>query len=164
MSALLVAVAVTVMLIGVVGTIVPLLPGLALVWAAGVGSWWLTGLGTAGWVAVVVLTLLLAGGSVAKIALPTRAGRARQVARGSLAVGLTSGVVGFVVVPVVGFVLGGLLGVFGAEVRRTGDRDAAAENTMAMLKGFGLGVLIESAAALAMIAVWVGTVVAVGVR
>ncbi|MDX1657909.1 MAG: DUF456 domain-containing protein [Nitriliruptorales bacterium] len=164
MSALVVAVAIAVMLIGVVGTVVPLLPGLALVWAAGVGSWWLAGPGTAGWVAVALLTLLLVAGSAAKIVLPTRAGRARQVPRGSLAVGLAGSVVGFFVVPVVGFVLGGLLGVFGAEVRRTGDRDAAAENTMAMLRGFGLGVLIESAAGLAMIAVWVGTVVAAGVR
>ena len=76
--------------------------------------------------------------------------------------GLVAGVVGFFVIPLVGFLIGGLLGVFLAEANRTGDRDVALDNTMAMLKSFGFGVLIESAAGIAMIGVWMATVLASG--
>ena len=107
--------------------------------------------------------MLLVSGTAAKYVLPGRTGRTRAVARRSLATGLVAGVAGFFVVPLVGFLIGGLLGVFLAETRRTGDREAAWDNTVAMLRSFGFGVLIESAAGIAMVAVWLGSVLVTGV-
>lgn len=160
MSATLIAVTLLIMLIGVVGTVAPVLPGVALIWVAGIGSWVLAGFGTAGWVAAIGMTLLAIGGSVAKYVLPGRAGRSKKVPRRSMAAGIAGAVLGFFVIPVVGFVIGGLVGVYAAEVSRTGSSDVATDNTMAMLKSFGLGVLVESAAGVAMILIWVATVIA----
>jgi len=62
-----------VMLVGLVGVLLPLLPGTALILAAGAG--WavlVVGEGTARWVVVAVMALLLAVGMVLKYALPGR--------------------------------------------------------------------------------------------
>jgi hypothetical protein len=56
-------------------------------------------------------------------------------------------VVGFFVIPVVGFVIGFVLGVYVAELRRVG-RSAAGRSTWHALKAVGLSVLIELVAAL----------------
>lgn len=163
MSLLLVFAALLLMLVGVVGTVAPVLPGVALIWAAGVGSWLLAGFGAPAWFAAIGMTLLAIAGIAAKYILPGRTGRSRRVARRSVMNGVIGAVVGFFVIPVIGFVIGGLVGVYASELRRTGDSDQATDNTMAMLKSFGLGVLIESVAGIAMIVVWGGSVLVAGV-
>jgi uncharacterized protein YqgC (DUF456 family) len=67
-------------------------------------------------------------------------------------------IVGFFVVPVVGLPLGGVLGIYVGETLRTGDPAAARATTRATIIGFGVAALIQLAAALAMIVVWVAWV------
>ena len=59
------------MLVGTVGIVVPVLPGLFLVWAATL-LWAIEVHSTAGWVVFAIATLLYAGGVVAKYVLPGR--------------------------------------------------------------------------------------------
>ena len=55
--------------VGLVGVVVPVVPGALLVWAAIV--LWGIGVGTAtGWAIVVVATAVIAGGQVVKYAVP----------------------------------------------------------------------------------------------
>ena len=69
------------------------------------------------------------------------------------------GVVGFFVVPVIGAVLGFVLGVYLSELQRVG-AGPAWPATKAALKAVGLSVLIELAAAVLAASVWaVGAVV-----
>jgi uncharacterized protein YqgC (DUF456 family) len=63
-------------------------------------------------------------------------------------------VIGFFVVPVVGFILGGALGLYLGEHVRTRDARAALAATKATLVGFGLGALVQLVAGLAMVATW----------
>jgi uncharacterized protein YqgC (DUF456 family) len=141
------------MVLGLIGTVVPLLPGLPLIWGAA-----LAGFVTAGWdraatITMVTLTLLLVSGVTAKYVLPAR--RAGQTAsRRSLGWAAAGAVVGFFVVPVVGFAIGGVTGLYLAEQQRTGSSDAARANTIVALRRFGIGVLLEVAAGISMILVW----------
>jgi hypothetical protein len=75
--------------------------------------------------------------------------------------GVVLGVVGFFVVPVVGVVLGFVLGVYLAERVRLGSHGAAWPSTVHALKAAGWSMLIELATALIMAATW-GIGVAVG--
>ena len=68
--------------------------------------------------------------------------------------GVAGGVVGFFVVPVVGLPIGGVLGIYVGEHLRTGDPVAAWRATRATITGFGIAVLVQFAAALSMIAMW----------
>lgn len=154
MSVLLIVLIAVVMAVGLLGTVVPVLPGLSLIWAAALVGFLTAGFDGVAWVTMITLTLLLAGGEAAKYVLPARPG-GQTASRRSLLWAAVGAAVGFVVVPVVGFVIGGVAGLYLAESQRTGDSEVARANTLMALKRFGIGVLVEVAAGISMIVVWV---------
>jgi len=152
---ILVAVAIAV---GIAGIIVPVLPGTLLilgailVWALQVGT-------TTGWAVFAVCTTLLAVGSVVKFLVPGRRLKASGVPTRTLLLGALLAFVGFFVVPVVGMLIGFVLGVYVAERARIGPT-LAWSSTVSALKAVGVSILIELVAAFLAVVTWaVGVVV-----
>ncbi|MBD8869650.1 DUF456 domain-containing protein [Nocardioides donggukensis] len=144
--------------VGLVGILLPVLPGTALILAA-VLTWAVLVGEPAGWVVLAVATTFLAVGTVVKYAVPGRRMQAAGVPGSTLLTGGLLGIVGFFVIPVLGLVLGFVGGVYLAEVRRVGDA-AARGTTLTALKAVGLSMLIELAAGLLAAVTWgVGAVV-----
>ena len=142
------------MVVGLAGVVVPLLPGTALILAAGV-AWaaLVVDGGTTRWVVVGVMAVLFGLGLVLKYALPGKR-LSGQLPRGTLLAGGLGALVGFVVLPPLGLLVGGVLGVYLAEARRVGGGPQARRSTVQVLKAVGLGVLAELAAGVAMVATW----------
>ena len=143
-----------VMLVGIVGVVVPVLPGLVLVWAAGLVWVWLDGGGPGRIVVGVLLTLLLVVGTVVKYALPARSASGAGAPRTTLLLGVAGAVVGLFVIPVVGVVVGGVGAVFVAELIRLQDAQTAWRSTWAVLRAVGIGILVELTAAVLMLGTW----------
>lgn len=146
--------ALLVMLVGLAGVAIPVLPGLSLVWLAAVGSMVIAGWSGGAWVIAAVVTTIFAGAQIAEYALPARAGRAAGAPRSSLLAGAALGILGFFLIPVVGFVVGGVGGVYLAERSRLGDHAAARRTTWAVLKSVGIAALLQLLAGILIIAVW----------
>jgi uncharacterized protein YqgC (DUF456 family) len=142
--------------IGVVGVIVPMLPGLLLTWAA-VAVWSIFAApgGVVRWVVLAVATIIAAAGIVAKYAWPGRNLKRSGVPSLSLFAGGVLGLIGFFVVPVVGLVLGFILGVWLAEWARLREPALAWPSTKQALKAAGLSMLIELSSAIAVGVTWV---------
>ena len=140
MSALEIVVALAIA-VGLATTIVPVLPGTLivggaiLVWASETG-------GTTAWLVFAVAAVLLAAGAVAKYALPGRRLKGAGIPTSTQLAGAALGVVGFFVVPVVGLLLGFVLGVYLAEWRRLG-AGRAWPSTLHALRAAGLSILLE---------------------
>lgn len=143
-----------VMLVGVAGVVVPVLPGLLLVWAAGLVWVWQDGGGATRVLVGVVLTGLLVAGTAAKYVLPARSASGAGAPRSTLLAGAVGAVAGFVLIPVVGLVVGGVGAVYLAELRRLHDGAAAGRSTWAVLKAVGIGLLVELVAAVLMVGTW----------
>lgn len=143
-----------VMVGGLVGVLVPVIPGLLLIWAAGL--WWTIadGGGATRWTFLGLLTALLVVGTVAKYLLPARSAAARGAPASTLVVGALCAVVGFFVIPVVGVLVGGVLGIYLAEYRRLRDGGRAWTSTRAALIAIGVGLLIELTAGVLMVGAW----------
>lgn len=141
-------------LIGLVGIVVPVLPGLLLVWA-GVTLWAVAENDATAWTVLVVATLVTAAGSIVKYLLPGRRLKESGVPWTTVALGAVTGVAGFFLVPVVGIVLGFVLGIFLAELLRLGSTAAAWPSTKQALAAVGWSILIELATALLVTGVWV---------
>ena len=143
--------------VGLVGVIVPVLPGSLLVlgavllWAWDVGS-------LTGWIVLAGATLFIALGSVVKYVVPGRRLKENDIPTSTLVLGGVLGVVGFFVIPVVGMVVGFVLGVYLAELNRVGT-NLAWPATVHALKAVGLSILIELVATLLAAATWVAGVV-----
>jgi uncharacterized protein len=141
--------------VGIVGVIVPVLPGLWLCWA-GVAAWAFLGEGgTVRWIVFAVATAIALLGTVVKYLIPGRRLKRAGVSNLSLFAGGILGIVGFFVVPIVGLILGFILGIFLAERLRLHSSGLAWGSTKHALKATGLSMLIELAAALGIAATWV---------
>ena len=155
LTEVLVAVAIA---IGLVGILVPVLPGSVLILAAML-VWALEVGGTTAWSVFAVAAVLLVAGGVVKFVVPGRRLKEAGIPASTQWFGALLGIVGFFVIPVVGLFLGFVLGVYLAERQRVGGA-AAWPSTKAALRAAGLSILIELSAALLATMVWVGGVVA----
>jgi len=141
--------------VGLFGIVVPVLPGTILV-ALGIGIWAGEDGSAGAWATFAVATLLLVAGAVVKYAVPGRRLKA-TVPTGTLVIGGLCAVVGFFVIPVVGALVGFPVGIYVAERLRVG-ADGAWPSTKEALKAVGASILIELVAAVAATLVWVGGV------
>jgi uncharacterized protein YqgC (DUF456 family) len=135
-------------IIGVFGVLLPLLPGLILCWAAALVWGFAVADGWVRWVVVLVATLVAVLGTVVKYAWPGRNLKRSGVPNRTLLLGGVLGIVGFFVIPVVGVVIGFVLGVYLGERIRLGDTAQAWPSTKHALKAAGVAILVELAAAL----------------
>ena len=143
---------------GIVGVVVPVLPGALLAWAA-IAVWALVVGGVAAWTVLGVATLAIGGAQVVKVLVPGRRLRDAGVPRQSIVAGLVLAVVGFFLIPVVGFFIGFPLGVYLEERRRLGRHPAAWDSTRAALHAMGLSILIEMTATVLSAAAWLAVVI-----
>jgi uncharacterized protein len=139
--------------VGLVGVAMPVVPGALLVWAAIVV--WGIGVGTAtGWAVVVVATAVIAGGQVLKYAVPGKQLKTQGVPNRSLVIGGLVAIVGFFVIPVVGLVIGFVVGTYASEFQRVGPRSAW-PSTRAALRAVGVSMLLELASVLLATTAWI---------
>jgi len=142
------------MLVGLCGVVVPVIPGLLLI--LGAALWWTIGDGgtTTHWIAFAVIALIGIAGTFLKYAVPARRTSQAGASNVSMVFALALGVVGMFVIPVIGGPIGFVLGIYAAERRRLRSHPAAWSSTKAALKGFALSMLIEFTAAVLMIGTW----------
>ena len=147
-------VVVLIMLVGLAGIVVPLLPGLLLIWAA-VLIWASATQTPAGWMVLGIATALALLGFLLQYLLPGRHLAKAGVTASSTVAGTALAVVGFFVIPVVGAFLGFALGIYLAERIKLGAHAAAWLSTKHAVKAIGLSMGIELLTGLAIAAAWV---------
>ena len=139
-------------LVGLVGIVVPVLPGSVLILVA-VLVWTVVTSSTTSWLVFAAVALFLAAGAVVKYAVPGRRLQAAGVPTRTIVIGGLLGLVGFFVIPVVGLVVGFVLGVYLSELQRVGT-ERAWPTTKAALGAAGLSMLIELLAGLCAALTW----------
>ncbi|MBO1750569.1 DUF456 domain-containing protein [Actinotalea sp. BY-33] len=149
-------------LVGLVGIVLPVLPGsptiavAVLVWAISVGT-------TGGWVVLGVVLVLLALGWSTTYVLTGRRVHQAGVPRRSIVVAGIAGIIGFFVIPVLGLFLFFAGGLFAAEYLRLRDLDTARRTAVAALKATAWGMLVELTLALVAAGTWlVAVLIGVG--
>ena len=143
-----------IILIGLIGIAVPVLPGLLLVWLA-VLIWSAERGTTAGWVVLGIATMLAVAGLLVQYILPGRRLRTAGVTTSSTMAGAGLAAVGFFVLPVVGAFVGFVLGVYLAERIKLGGHAMAWTSTRHALRAIGLSMGIEMVTGLTIALTWV---------
>ncbi|MEP6799152.1 MAG: DUF456 domain-containing protein [Lapillicoccus sp.] len=150
------------MVVGLIGIVVPLLPGLLLIVAA--TALWASERGDGrAWVLVGVAVLVYALGLVLRYVLPGRRMRRAGVGTPTLLLAVVIAIVGFFALPVVGAPLGFVLGIFLAELARRRDRAMAWTATHSALAGVLASMGIELAAGFTIVLAWVVALLTLGV-
>lgn len=146
-------VAVAIFVVGVIGIVLPILPGLllcvgaVLLWAFDTG-------GTLAWATFgVALVLYLIGVSL-QLLLPGRRMKREGVGGLTLLLGVVGAIIGVVVIPLVGLPIGFVAGIFAAEYLRFHQLDRAWSATKSALRGVLHSMGIELTTALAIAISW----------
>ena len=146
-------------IVGLVGIVVPVLPGLLLI-LGGVLLWAVLDGGTVAWSIFAVSLVVAVIGWVLQYTLPGKRMRERGVSSSTLVIAVLAGIVGFFVVPVIGALIGFVLGIFVVELARSRDGSLAWERTRHALVAVLHSMGIELAAGLVIAALYVGGLVA----
>ncbi len=142
------------MLIGLAGTVLPALPGLTLMWIGALGYGLFVGFETWGIVIFAVMTVLTIIGEASGYFF-AQAGAAQTGASGwAIAASVVLGIVGLFVIPVVGGLIGAVLGVFLVEYYRRRNIKEAWKATTGTLWGMGLSFGLQVAIGVMLLALW----------
>ncbi|MFI9051031.1 DUF456 domain-containing protein [Streptomyces sp. NPDC053427] len=148
-----------VLLLGLLGVLMPGIPGPPIVWA-GVLWWALTERTGVAWTVLIAATALLLLNQALKWLLPARNLRAAGAPYRTLLLAGLAGIAGFFLVPVLGGLLGAVGGLYALERVRLGSHGDAWASTRTVMRAIGLSVLIELFACLLVVGAWMGAVLA----
>jgi uncharacterized protein YqgC (DUF456 family) len=148
------AIVLLVMLVGLVGTLIPIVPGIILMWIAAVFYGFAVGFDVFSIGVLAVVTVLAAVSVAVGIVLPKRAATESGASTSSQLAAVVGAVIGFFAIPVVGVVVGALAGIALAEWRDKGDWQAARVSTIAVAKGFGWSALVQFGIGFVILVVW----------
>ena len=135
----------------------PVLPGILLVYGA-ILVWAVIEHTLVAWVALAIITGVVGVTTAVKYVWAVRRMRRADVPTRSLVAGGVLGIIGFFVIPVLGLVVGFVLGVYLSELLRCRDQRRAWKSTVHAVKGAALSIGVELAGALCATAIWLGAV------
>lgn len=139
--------------IGVVGVVVPMLPGTAII-VASIVIWAVVAQSTLGWWVAGTCAVIALSGWGLQYLVPGRRLKTVGVPNRTLFIGAIAGVVGFFVIPLAGLVISFVAGVALAELARLGNWSQAWPSTQHALRAAVLSYGIELSAAVLMAVVW----------
>ncbi|NWF64462.1 MAG: DUF456 domain-containing protein [Chloroflexi bacterium] len=147
-----------VMIFGLFGLLVPVFPGLTVMWiAALIYAIIQAGLGNmtwAGWLLFALITLLMIGGNVADNIIIAKHMRDKDIPWSSILWSFAAGIiVSLFFTPIMG-IIASPLALFLAEWRRLKQRDTALANTKAWMTGWGWAVAARMGIGVVMILFW----------
>ena len=144
----------TIMLAGLL--VLPLLPGLVIIWVAALGYGLAAGFGTLGWIMFAILTVLMIAGSVVDNILMGRSAHKEGAPWWVTLVALVAAILGSFVIPIP--ILGGILAALGTlfviEWIRRKDWRKALASLKGMLVGWGWAFVIRFIIGMIMIGLW----------
>jgi uncharacterized protein YqgC (DUF456 family) len=141
-------------LVGLLGLIVPVFPGLVVIWLADLGYGLVAGFGLSGWICFAIITLLMLAGSLADNVLMGAKARVGGASWWTLAAGWVAGVAGCLLLPPLGGIPASLLAVFIVEWIRRKDWRSALELTRGTAIGCGWAFVLRVALGLGMLLAW----------
>jgi hypothetical protein len=144
----------TLMLAGLL--VLPLLPGLVIIWAAALGYGLASGFGTLGWITFALLTVLMIAGSVIDNIIIGRSAHNEGAPWWATMLALVAAIIGsfLIPIPVIGGILAALATLFVIECIRRKDWRKALASLKGMAIGWGWAFVIRFIIGLVMIGLW----------
>ncbi len=155
LSALVTTIAAVIMAVGLFGLIIPIFPGITIIWLAVLGYGLVTGFNTLAWVLFAIITVLAIIGMVIDNVLMNAKAHKEGAAWSSLALGMLGGLVGTLLLPPAGGLVAAPLIVLVAEYARQRDINKALLTVRGFLIGWGASFVVRFFIGLAMIGLWV---------
>jgi len=143
-----------IMAVGIVGTLVPVLPGLVLVWLAGLIWTIFDGADTTHWIIFSVMTAFFLVGIGLSFYLPAKSAKSDSSPKWTMLISTFFAVIGFFVIPIIGVAIGFIFGVFVCHLIASREFHKTLRTTGKTLKALGLVSLFQFACGIAIATSW----------
>lgn len=140
--------------VGLIGLVVPIFPGLTVIWLAALGYGIVTGFTTLGWIMFVVITVLFITGAVIDNVLMGAKAHKEGAAWSTLVLGMIAGIVGTFLFPPIGGLIAAPLVILLVEFIRQGDFKKALVSLRGLAIGWGSAVVVRFFIGVAMVGLW----------
>ena len=142
----------TAMLMGLL--VIPFLPGLVIIWVAGLGYGMAAGFGILGWVMFAMMTVLMLAGSILDNLLMGTSAHKEGAPWWVILIALVAAIAGNFALPIIGGILAALLVLFLIEWLRRKDWRKALTSMKGMLVGCGWAFVFRFIIGMIMIGLW----------
>lgn len=143
-----------VMLVGLVGLVIPIFPGIVIIWLASLGYGIVTGFSSPGILIFVLLSVLMLVGVTVDNLLMGGGARRAGASWLSIIVALLAGILGTLLLPPIGGLIAAPGAVLLMEFLRGGNWEQAWRATRGLAVGWGLSFLVRFGIGLVMIGLW----------
>jgi uncharacterized protein len=134
--------------------VVPILPGLVIIWGAALIYGFLAGFGVLGWIMFSLITLLMLAGSILDNVLMGTSAHKQGAPWWVILLAMIGSVAGNFALPIIGGILAGLLLLFLIEWLRLKNARQALNSMKGMLLGWGWAFVFRFIIGLIMIGLW----------
>jgi uncharacterized protein len=149
------------MLIGLIGVIIPILPGVFLIWFGVLLYVWRDGFGTLSLATFLFISVLVLFAGLSDLWLPIFGARKSGAAKRTIFTGLLGAIIGSFILPLFGTVVGYILGVLLGEYHKRRDWAAAWQASKGGLAGWGLATAIQLVVGVLVIVLFIWAVLVV---
>lgn len=155
--------AVAFMLIGLIGILVPILPGILLIWLTALAYAIVDGFQAIDWITFTLLTIIALITGTADLWLSLLGAKTGGAAKRAMFLGVIGGVLGFfllgAVLPVVGNLFGGIIGyaigVLLGQYQKFQDWNVALKASIGGVVGWGIATVVQLAGGVLMIVIFI---------
>ena len=162
-EALVFGVAVVVMFIGLFGIILPILPGLVLIWITALGYAFYEGFESVGLITIAAITLIMVIAVTADLWLPILGSKKGGASKRAMLFGLIGGTLGFLILtpmfPILGSIFGGIIGyavgTLLGQYHKYKDWDVALRASVGGVAGWGASVVFQMVAGLLIMGIFI---------
>jgi len=142
------------MLVGLLGLLIPIFPGLVVIWVGALAYGIITGFEFPAWLIFSILTVFMITGSLLDNVIMGKQAHKQGASWLSIFMAIIFGIVGTFIIPIIGGFLGAILAMFIAEwIRRKNWRDAI-NTTSGLAVGCGWAIVLRFGLGIVMIVLW----------
>lgn len=143
-----------IMLVGLFGLVIPVFPGVVIMWLAALGYGLITGFHTLGIILFVIITLLMLAGVTVDNVMMGMGARKGGASWLSIGAALVAGVVGTFLFPPLGGIIAAPLVVLLIEYLRVHDAEKALQALRGLATGWGLSFVVRFGIGVVMMGLW----------
>ncbi|GAB4578705.1 MAG: hypothetical protein Fur0022_14410 [Anaerolineales bacterium] len=145
---------VLVAIVSLLGLIVPIFPGTVIIWLVTMLYGIINGFGTAGWIIFILLTILMILSTLADNILMGAKARENGASWTSIGLALGTAIIGTMIFPPIGGLIGSPVVLFLSEYYRVKDREKALTTVKALALGWGWAFVARFGIGVLMLGLW----------
>lgn len=151
-------VAVAFILLGIVGTIIPIIPGTLLIWLTVVVYAWVTDFAAISIPLIVFFTLVALVTGTVDLWLPLFGAKRTGASPKAILLGVVGGIIGTFMLPLLGTIIGYAVGILLGEYLIQRDMNAALRASIGSLAGWGIATAIQLGGGILLLVIFVVSV------